>query len=200
MKKFSIGMDAWIIQDGNYRDFVVSSVENFALEFFCPVPKFSNSGNVSITQKYHCHYIGSGEAIYVDETSWFLNFGDFVACQVGPPPPEVKIGSYVTGEFYIGIDPFMYREQVFPKSGTPKIIEKWQIKHILLETTPWETVGRIMKRASESKTYISVGGTDAWADDDGHASYVLECERLPPQLVKEDADKQPWIGYVKPSS
>ncbi len=38
-----VGLDAWIIQDGNYGDFERGEVAEFALEFTLPVPSGGDS-------------------------------------------------------------------------------------------------------------------------------------------------------------
>ena len=34
MELLNVGLDAWIIQDGNYADFRVGEEQDFALEFY----------------------------------------------------------------------------------------------------------------------------------------------------------------------
>jgi hypothetical protein len=89
-------------------------------------------------------------------------------------------GSWVEGEIYLGIDPFMYFEGLKNQAGMPSLTYSFRIGEILLETTPWLTrsdeSGRtIMVRDDQNESYREVAETDAWNDNSGNAHYILKC-------------------------
>lgn len=104
----------------------------------------------------------------------------FLAYQESQPPRYATRGSWVEGEIYLGIDPFMYFEQLKNLSGMPSLVYGFRIEQIFLETTPWlsksdESGRTMMVRNEQNESYREVPKTDAWNDDDGHAHYVLNC-------------------------
>jgi len=99
------------------------------------------------------------------------------------PPSVARLEHCVEGEFYLGIDPFFYFEDLYALPGIPTLQYHWQIKSISLETTPWLTNvnsagGTTLSRDETRESFQEVAATNAWADDEGHAHYLLECERI----------------------
>jgi hypothetical protein len=179
MASLNVGIDAWIIQDGNYGDFTVGQKVQFALEFYPHSMKPSDCKPPSATHLKASLYQICGQVVYRTKGVWVLDMG-FLAYQEGHPPRYATKGSWVEGEIYLGIDPFMYFEGLKNMSGMPAMTYGFRIGRILLEMTPWLTksgeAGRtMMVRDERNESYREVAETDAWNDDNGHAHYVLEC-------------------------
>lgn len=177
-----IGIDAWIIQDGNYADFEVGQRTRFALEFYVnsvtPIGKSARS----LTPTQPGHYSFSGLVVYRTEKVWVIDTG-LLAYSETKPPDFATIGSCVTGDFYVGVDPFFYFEDLFGLPGMPELRYEWLIESIQLETTPWistrDSDGREIRQRDETETsYKDIGRTDAWHDDDGNGHYILNCTRI----------------------
>jgi hypothetical protein len=103
------------------------------------------------------------------------------AFQESAPPSWANPGATISGEIYVGIDPFFYLERLKDEPGMPNLFRDWIVRRILLETTPWveskDSKGRrLLTRAELDPSFVDVRQTDAWNDDHGHGHYVLECE------------------------
>src|SRR5262249_4245288 len=135
-----IGLDAWIIQDGNYPDFEVGQEYRFGLEFH-PDRLAAASGDYFLLESTgRVRYRVQAQVVWhpVDraEPAWVIDFG-FLAYQSTAPPKFAVVGSWVTGEIYLAIDHFSYFERLSRLPGAPALIYPWYIHRIWLEMTPW---------------------------------------------------------------
>ena len=175
-----IGLDAWIIQDGNYGEFETGREYRFALEFY--PHHIVASGGLPTGQLSHITdglYDASGTILFCSESAWVIDFG-LPAFQEAKPPAWAKVGASVVGRFYIGVDPFFYFEHLKDEPGMPNLFRQWVIRRIQLETTPWqestdERGRKVRTRDTTRQSYVDVPATDAWNHDGGHGHYVLEC-------------------------
>lgn len=179
MESLNVGVEAWIIQDGNYGDFTVGQKTQFALEFYPHSLESSAHQTPSATHLKASQYRICGKVVYRAKNAWVLDAG-FLAYHDSQPPRFAKQGAWVEGEIYLGIDHFMYFEELKNRSGMPALTYSFRIGRILLETTPWLTTtdesGRtMMSRDEQMESHREVAETDAWNDDDGNAHYVVEC-------------------------
>jgi hypothetical protein len=177
-----VGIDSWIIQDGNYPDFRVGQVARFALEFYRFALTPAREGNPFAERLSVSRYEVHAQVIYLSPSAWVVDFG-LRAYQHQPPPKGVRKGGWLAGELYVGIDPFFYFEELSALPDMPELRYDWRIRSILLETTPWleqvDHAGRTVYSRDEPRTsFVEVAETNAWSDDEGRASYLLECERL----------------------
>lgn len=187
-----IGLSAWIIQDGNYPNFERGSTARFALEFY------SERGLAVIDNGFEepglVHrgdglYSARGVVRFCTNQVWVVDFNDIMAYREEQPPSEVSPGVAVTGELYLGIDPFFYFEKLSGIPGIPPLIYEWQIEGIQMETAPFvdsfEASGRKIRIRDQTKLRrVPVTRTDAWKDDGGLGDYLLEC-----QLVSAKASR-----------
>lgn len=76
-----VGINAWVIQDGNYGDFSHGEQHRFAIEFYGP------ELTASAERVKRCHHIGegnyaiAGEVIFLTPTVWVLDIGIKVFCR-----------------------------------------------------------------------------------------------------------------------
>jgi hypothetical protein len=176
----NIGLDAWIIQDGNYDEFESGRGYRFALEFFPEDLRPSGPAVPSLRAAVGAQHDALGTIMRATDSSWVVDFG-VPAYREAKPPEWARVGLSVKGKVYIGVDPFFYFESLKNEPGMPDLFQRWRLRRILLETTPWITTAdargsKIISRANVPRTFREVLKTDAWRDDDGHAHYVLECE------------------------
>lgn len=171
-----VGLAAWIVQDGNYPDFAVGDVRSFALEFYAQPFSVAQSGSIACTLRKNCTYDVCGRLIYRQESFSVLDFGCRAYSQ---QMIAAEVGQWITGQFFVGVDPFMYFESWERQPGVPQIKSEWRIDRIYLETTPWvEEKPRYFVRDELRFSETEIQQTDAWADDSGNAAYALECTEI----------------------
>ena len=176
-----IGIDSWIIQDGNYGDFAVHDAVQFALEFsgkkLVPSSTCERSAQLLHTSVYRIQAM----VVFVHPTVWVIDFG-VLAFWEKEPPSFAKIGDWVEGDIFVGIDPFFYKECLRKLPGIPNLHSTWKVEGVSRQDTPWLSAvnqrgGIAMSRDAARERWTDVQHTKAWDDDDGRASYVLRCGR-----------------------
>ena len=178
MTRLSIGLDSWIIQDGNYSDFHRDQDATFALEYPLSA-RISRNRKPLLEHIEQCRYRVNGCVIFENPGVWVLDFG-VKAYENRKPPPFAKSGTWIEGEISIGIDPFFYFEELNRIPNMPKLLYNWRIDKITLDTTPWiefvrEGGGINLERDISRQSFRELEKTDAWKDDAGRSSYLLEC-------------------------
>lgn len=123
-----------------------------------------------------------GEVVFLTDTVWILDFG-VCAFRESKPPLGINVGSFVTAEIYLGIDPFFYCEYLYGLQGMPPLIFTWKIKAIGQQTAPFiesrkPSGQKLLIRDERKLGHKTITKTDAWNDDGGHAEYILTCELL----------------------
>src|SRR6476659_2245245 len=107
MDRLQIGHAAWIIQDGNYPDFAVGQDTRFALEFHSETMDAASEGPSVLEQVGADRYRVRAQVVWrLDqhaEPAWVIDFG-MLAYQSMAPPAHAGVGSWVTGEMYLGVD------------------------------------------------------------------------------------------------
>lgn len=171
-----ISLEAWIIQDGNYPEFSVGDLRSFALEFYTESFSVSREGEPSYKHLENGSYEITAQVTFRKEGLTIINFGH---CAYSEGNIDVEVGDWITGKFYIGIDPFMYFESWEMQPDVPKIKAKWRIDRIFLETTPRiEQKPNYFVRDESRFSEIEVTETNSWNDDEGNGAYRLECTEL----------------------
>jgi len=171
-----IGLSAWIIQDGNYPDFAVGGVRSFALEFYAQPFAISDVGVVACTRRRNCVYDICGRVAFRKDDFTVIDFGWRAYSE---QRIVADVGQWIVGQLYIGIDPFMYFESWERQPDVPRIKSEWRIDRIFRETTPLiEEKPKYFVRDESRFSEIEVSKTDAWNDEEGNASYALECTEI----------------------
>jgi hypothetical protein len=181
MSTWNIGMDSWIIQDGNYPDFATGDECRFALEFSPKRLSRSVSKQVRAEHLAGGRHTFVGDVVFISDEAWVIDFG-LRAYTEGHAPRSIELGMRVEGELYLGLDPFTYKDALCHLRGMPPLSHGFRIEGILLETTPWIAgyIGatRTLNRDESKESFVPVSKTDAWLDDDKNAHYVLQCMLL----------------------
>lgn len=181
--RWSISLAAWIIQDGNYGDFSVGDRAEFALEFFS-AGDIDIVDDVALSATYvrEYQYDVVGRVVHVDERSWVLDFG-LLALHDGVAPDGVVPGQIIRASLHLGIDPFMYLEELRHDPNYPDMVYTWDVQEIRRETAPFVLNGNVWVRDQTRLGRIDISKTDAWNDDSGEGDYLLDCDlvAVPPK-------------------
>lgn len=179
MESLSIGLDAWIIQDGNYSDFSVGQTTEFALEFYSEDGlSVSEPATPELSWEGDSIYNAIGKVVHSESDWWVADFG-ILMFREESPPEEARLGNWLRGRISVGVDPFFYFERLGQLRGAPALIYDWTIDRIEIETAPFvEVAPKMLARDSSRRARKSILQTDAWADDGGSADYLLRCRRL----------------------
>ena len=123
-------------------------------------------------------YEFEGELVFRREDVAVLDVG-VLGFRERPKRLDIE-GRWFSGQIYIGVDPFFYKESLHKMTGIPSLTYAWALDEIQLETTPWRmdlVDGRrfLSRRDDVPHSFRSVQRTDAWNDDDGHGHYVFSC-------------------------
>jgi hypothetical protein len=182
VRALPIGLESWIIQDGNYADFEVGQVRAFALEFYAPEPlKIISDGRAaepSLINKTGAHFSIIGKSIHAASDWWVVDFG-ILAYTSYPPKTQHKTGTLFEGSVYLGIDHFDYFERLSLSENAPALIFDWKVERIQMQTAPFiELSDRMLIRDPEKIGWRDVSQTNAWEDDKMSAQYILHCTRL----------------------
>ena len=173
-----IGLSSWVLQDGNYTDFVTGERRQFALEFaYSRTQRLRTPAEAS----RRCRY--SGRDVSYDVTgqlvraasepmqdAFVLDFGlvaytEWMVLDDLEPP---QVGDWLAGEISLSVDHFAYMDFLAQRPGMPPLIYTWTIEEIQLD--PDGSRGE----------WRSVPETRAW-DHDG--SYRLRCSLADPEPV-----------------
>lgn len=209
-----IGLDAWVLQDGNYTDFAVGQVRQFALEF-----GYKRHDRLQPTSEpgLSCTPVDD-DALYrvrADlvraaqqpmEDCFVLNFGLLaytewmVLDDLEPPTPGLRL----SGDIYLSVDHFAYMDHLATRDGMPALIYTWRIDEIRLDTSPGIEIehghplyvgpdeGPMTVRDPQRRRWRNLDATDMWADE---GSYTLRCTLLEPTGVHSMVKSGPRSPY-----
>jgi hypothetical protein len=176
-----IGLDAWIIQDGNYPDFRVGQTCLFAVEFIPEDDLRVATGDPDVRRIDDDRYSVTARvtASAVAVKSYVIDLGGLMAYRALPGGAEQFVeGQTLQGHVSLGIDPYDYFETLGYRNDFPPLLYQWTIVGLLLQTAPWVEVAPRTRARDRSKwKWVEIQATDGWEDDDGSASYLLECHR-----------------------
>jgi hypothetical protein len=173
-------MDAWIVQDGNYGEFERGQVAELAVEFWATERLVDAPGHTPRARpKGDGSYAITGQVTAIRDDAWALDCGIGIF-QDQRPPNGISVGDWLTGTVHLGIDPFFYFERLHAFEAFPPLIYTWQIVNLSIQTAPFVEVRGVRSRDPDQIGWRPIERTDAWHDDNGHASYLLECALLRP--------------------
>jgi hypothetical protein len=166
-----IGLDSWIIADGNYDDFSVGEVRSFALEYCNAEPlKQIEVGDCSMAPLGDGHYQVNARTTFVDDRWAVIDAGILAYRELhGSSQPPRQFA----GDIWLGVDPFPYFERLALRSSAPPLIHDWRIHRIAVETAPRILSGG-MWIFDPAKLHRSDVQTTRGTGED----FVLHCERV----------------------
>ncbi len=131
-----VGLNSWIIADGNYVDFRVGEMRSFALEYYNehelrPLPKSRDRRRHKLLER--SRYAVTGRTVHLTPEWAVIDVGmpAYRELYSFPSPPK-----RFEGEIWLGVDPFPYFERRSSESGAPPLIFDWHIRRIEVETAP----------------------------------------------------------------
>ena len=190
-KSLEIGLSSWIIQDGNYPDFQIGNEYKFALEISPRSIQRVEADGTFLNHIQESEYTFNGKVLFREPRLTVVDVG--VLCyHEGEISKEFEPGDFISGDLYLGVDPFFWFETHAKRRDAPNLIYRWMLNGILLETTEWqESINssgrRLLSRNEQTKSFKPVGKTDAWNDDNGHAHYILQCNLLGPACYESQS-------------
>jgi len=195
--QWSVVLPSWIIQDGNYGDFEQGQIAEFALEFSPVAVEPSVAGLVIAEPIAEGRYRVTAQIIYLTSEVWVLDFGLRVF-QESRPPEGLIAGMFVTGDIWVGIDPFFYFERLSAIPTMPSLSYSWRIDRISQQTAPFIEQLHLdgtayLARDEAQSHYRDIPRTDAWHDDRGKAEYVLHCtlsDAVPRRAARDSSSKR----------
>lgn len=180
MDRWTLGLEAWVIQDGNYGDFRRGDQLEVAVEFSATDLARTEDGQAhGVSDRGEGEYDALGTVVYVDPSLWIVDIG-IRAYSEFLPDLRLSAGDRIRGIFALEVDPFTYVERHAHSVAVPPLVYTWQLERIRRQTAPFvETAPRSFERDRSQWSWAEVEMTDAWNDDGGHATYLLDCVRLP---------------------
>jgi hypothetical protein len=179
----AVGLASWIIQDGNYGEFERGDHRAFALEFSASteLDKVKPEGEHTpfLERSWGAMHKALGKVVHMTVDWWAIDAGILIYNEAQKPPRDVQLGDWVTGEIYVGIDPFDYFERLARHPDAPALIYDWKIEKIEMQTSPFIKRQPWLVSVDLSRPgLMEIETTNAWVDDGGLADYVLHCRRL----------------------
>ncbi|MEO7097340.1 MAG: hypothetical protein ABI175_29030, partial [Polyangiales bacterium] len=109
--EWSLGLAAWIIQDGNYGDFHRGQRIEVAVEFAFEDVELVAEGEPSARLLEASFHALTARVLHVESDVWVIDAG-VTMFRDAAPPAGVAIGDLVRGSAYVGVDPFFYFERL----------------------------------------------------------------------------------------
>jgi len=180
--RLSIGLADWIIMDGNYRNFACGDAASFALEFYAadglePLPP-QPPPQRRLSHIAESRYEIVAEVTHLDDGWWVIDPG-IGMFREDKPPPAVRLGDWVRGTVYVGIDPFFYFERLSHLAGAPPLIYDWIVEKIDKDVSPLiEIAPRTIGRDPQRIAWRAVEKTGWQGAAPSNGEYVLHCKRV----------------------
>ena len=163
-----IGLENWVLQDGNYTDFVTGERRHFALEFGYRrerrLRKAHAAGPADARHTGHgTTYAVTAQVLRASAETmrdpYVVDFGlraysNWLTLDDG----EAAAGDWVSGQVHLAVDPFFYTETDAHLPDVPALTYSWTVLELQLSTAlgAWRTVDQ----------------TRPWAE---HGDYRLRC-------------------------
>ena len=118
------------------------------------------------------------EVTHLDDGWWVIDPG-IGMFQEDKPPPAVRLGDWVRGTVYVGIDPFFYFERLSHLPGAPPLIYDWIVEKIDKDVSPLiEIAPRTIGRDPQRIAWRAVKKTGWQGAAPSNGEYVLHCKRI----------------------
>jgi hypothetical protein len=213
-REWWIGLDGWVLQDGNYTNFAVGQMRQFALQF-----GYARDDRLQRTTepKASCEAVDDDALYRVSanleraarepmEDCFVLDFGllaykEWMVLDDLEPP---RAGMRLSGEIYLSVDHFAYMDYLSTRDGMPPLIYTWTIEEIRLDTSPGIEVehghplyvgpdeGPMTVRDPERRRWRNLNATDTWGVE---GSYTLRCTLLETEAVHSMVRSGPRSPY-----
>lgn len=180
-RSWMIGVDSWVILDGNYPDFFTGQRTDFAVEFASRsgLARLDGAREPSVRWIADSRYEVIAQVVHDRPNAQVIDFGMLAYHYIGIEDPEHRsqVGGWVTGEINLGVDPFFYVDDLANEGGFPALIYSWTVQEVL--------------QRSEASGLLEIERTDVWGDLSTSPSYVLRCHREPAPRTRVRSPRQP---------
>jgi hypothetical protein len=198
VETLTVGLESWVIQDGNYPEFVTGQRSEFALELYAA----DGLRRTDPVDQPGCRLIADStyevgaEVVHADRHALVLSFGllSYSIHMIDVPGRRLRAGDWVAGGINLSVDPFFYFEELAKRRRLPPLIYAWRVHEVLQRTAPLVLAnpgdipgdpvaeqamaeGTLHIRDPSQHGWETIAKTDAWQDDDGNANYLLRCRR-----------------------
>jgi len=137
---WNIHLDSWIIQDGNYPDFVRGQTAEFAVEFRIPDgAEVSECNDAPVAKAVSDKYEVVGLCVVQKPELTVLDIGVRVYRQegVGGTGRFFAAGSTFRTKIEPGVDPYFYFEHLNRIGGVEPLVYTWRIDSIMMQAAPF---------------------------------------------------------------
>ena len=188
MTTWSIWLDAWVIQDGNYPDFTRGQTAEFAVQLLSDNIRASSQKTMLVRALGKHDYKVTAQVVYGKRGIWIIDFGILAyggSQTLGGQrlPRGVGVGDFVEASVWLGIDDSSYVERFSKRPGIPALIYTWRIDRIAKQSAPLiehklPNGRRFLERDQSQLGFEDIEQTNACSDDGGRAEYLLHCTLL----------------------
>jgi hypothetical protein len=183
-RSWLIGLDSWIIQDGNYPDIVTGQRIDFALEFASRggLRRSDEAQEAGVRWIEGSQYEVTAQVVHDEPNARVLDFGILAYHFIGVEDPEHQshVGCWVTGEINLSVDPFFYFQELASEDGFPPLIYAWTVQEVLQRTGQNAPRGGATDVLADKRHgFTRIEKTDAWGDVSTAPGYLLRCRREP---------------------
>jgi hypothetical protein len=182
LREWTIGLEPWIVQDGNYGEFAVDETHEFAVEFHPWDVAVAEPRRRAAQHLGGRRYRVDAPVVFFAGELWMIDVGVLAYCS-GSTPEGLAQGTWLSGEIVLGIDPFSYFE--WPAADpVPPAIYTWRIAGIRELSAPAPPKDVYLSPEQMEWTAREVRRTNAWDDrGDPVLTYEMACELidLPPK-------------------
>ncbi len=174
MTRWYLGLDARAIQDGRHPDFHRGQQAEFVVAFSMPDWETLADGAPSARRVEACRYRLVARVVALTVDGWVLDCGILVHSGVGDPPPGIAVGAWLTGEARLGVGP---PGDPGGSADGPALVRSWYVERVHHKVDQQEEMldPRLAMVEPIEAGWEELAFTDAFHDDDGQATYLLEC-------------------------
>ena len=182
---WTLGLDSWIIQDGNYGEFSTGQVAELAVEYWAEAGLGHSDAPAARRSEalLDATYDIEADVVFNNDRVTVIDLGLSAYCETqGAGEGAFPVGTSVHGQVTLGVDHFFYFERLSKVPELPPLVYTWMITRIRRQTAPFkqaDAAGKWLVRDETQWGWAEISRTDAWHDDDGRASYLLDCELQP---------------------
>ncbi|HEX6036514.1 hypothetical protein, partial [Longimicrobium sp.] len=136
---WTIGLDAWVMEDGNYGNFGVGETTEFALEFWGRRDTAPTELRQRECEPLDGHrYRVVAPVVWTDGDIWMIDVGvlAYVLYPIEGTIEGTIEGEWIAGEIRLQIDCFHYFQQWGPTGEVPPAIYTWRITGIREYSAP----------------------------------------------------------------
>ncbi len=172
-----LALPASAISGGPHADFAVGDRVTLAMEFVAEATILWERPVTHCEHVQHARYLVSGKCAVAGDDFWVLDFG-LRAYHAGPPPAGLKKGDPWTGRVALGVDTFLYAEDLHSRGSVPPLLYRFDVLELWRNAAPFvevpfPAVGRFKERDREGLRHVAIERTDAENHDGGEAEYLV---------------------------